>query len=706
MCNTISARARRVALCAVTLGLCGAGLGGVGCTPDPVTAECVIDSDCTDARRNRCSVDGQCFDPSVIDAGRADAGPPGRCEVDPDRDGDGYDDHECGGDDCNDTQAQVHPGAPEICDPADPASLTRDENCNAGDQGLPMDRSPIDEDGDGFVRIACSNGSMAAPVDCDDTQATVHPGALELCDGIDNDCDGVVDDGASEPVFADCDGDGAGTGASSSGCHGTPLDRAECPSGTWVRVMGDCNDTDPLVHPTAADGCPMPDGLDNDCDTRVDEHGTELVYPDCDHDAYPRNDRSEMACAGAPLPAGLSATLGCHAEATWLRATTTFDCNDEQAAINPAAPEACNGIDDNCSGAIDEGLTVGRYRDIDGDGHGAGALVDVCPGTPGYVESSRDCNDNDVMIRPGATERCNGLDDDCNGAIDGFSEACSNTCGTGMRTCTTGAWGGCSATGSRGCSSACGAPGSQSCSGGVWGACGSYGAGPSRSCSPNACGASGTQTCVGESWGACSYTPYSRSCTSCSGRTSGTETCGAGGSWSTCTAATSGTWPGACTNGAWPHNNLVCSSGGTTCVPQGGTLTVNGSALSAAAGCGSASGTSWVVPGTVDSICEVGQFTGSLPHGTYEFRWQYWAEATTCIDGVWIDFNGGTYFAAACGSSGGSWSDCRLASCSSSTGDIVARWTGSGVPNALNLYYRGGFYGHRFQIYSLRITRL
>jgi hypothetical protein len=101
-------------------------------------------------------------------------------------------------------------------------------------------------------------------------------------------------------------------------------------------------------------------------------------------------------------------------------ATQAGDCNDANAAVKPGAAEICNGVDDDCDGSIDEGLTfVTYYTDADGDGYGAGSGSSLCsnPGA-GYVTQGGDCDDANASINPGATETCNGVDDDCDGSID------------------------------------------------------------------------------------------------------------------------------------------------------------------------------------------------------------------------------------------------------------------------------------------------
>jgi len=112
---------------------------------------------------------------------------------------------------------------------------------------------PVDRDGDG----------SAAGDDCDDADASVHPGAAEVCNGVDDDCDGLVDaddpeltDGVSG--YRDADGDGYGAGTELSGCV----------PGVLVPTGDDCDDGGALVNPAAVEVC---DAADQDCDGLVDD---------------------------------------------------------------------------------------------------------------------------------------------------------------------------------------------------------------------------------------------------------------------------------------------------------------------------------------------------------------------------------------------------------------------------------------------------
>ncbi|MBN2797543.1 MAG: hypothetical protein JXX28_00185 [Deltaproteobacteria bacterium] len=276
--------------------------------------------------------------------------------------------------DCDDGDATFHPGAAEE-DCADPA----DYNCD-GSVGY------ADEDGDGFA--ACE--------ECDDTLLAVHPGAVEVCDGVDNDCDGDVDTGAvdARPWYADGDGDGYGAAAS-------VVLACEAPAGA-VADARDCDDSAAGVHPGAAELC---DGVDQDCDGDVDDEATDAStwYADLDGDGAAGTRVVARACA---------APDGYLAQAT--------DCDDLDASAFPGGGEVCDGADNDCDGAIDEEVPDAPlwFTDADGDGHGAGRGQGACEAPQGMVAVGDDCDDSDASAWPGALERCDGVDNNCDTRVD------------------------------------------------------------------------------------------------------------------------------------------------------------------------------------------------------------------------------------------------------------------------------------------------
>ncbi len=195
-------------------------------------------------------------DLSTLDLGGPDAGRRdlGDCV---DADGDGYASHACGGEDCDDADSARYPGAYEVCD-----SAGHDEDCDETTFG------DVDFDGDGAISAACCGflgGAHECGADCDDTRPDVgFRAAQEICDGIDNDCDGLVDEtSAAIPWYRDLDGDGFGDASAP-----TTLSCA-APSGYAV-VPFDCDDRSSAVSPTAPEVC---NGRDDDCDALVDEGG-------------------------------------------------------------------------------------------------------------------------------------------------------------------------------------------------------------------------------------------------------------------------------------------------------------------------------------------------------------------------------------------------------------------------------------------------
>jgi hypothetical protein len=350
--------------------------------------------------------------------------------------------------DCDDADPTRYPGAPEICDGLD-------QDCDADIDEEAIDAIPwyVDDDEDGLgddaaFTIACepSHGRVAAGGDCDDDRADVGTGMPEVCDGVDNDCDALVDHDdpdvlGAAPAFDDVDGDGFGGAGGAWTCFAPP----------WtVTIGGDCDDDDDHVFPGAAEVC---DGVDDDCDGWIDSPdalGATAWYADADGDLWGDDGAVVWACAGLPgevdrggdcddadpavHPLAVErcddlADLDCDGRAGGGDADgdglpSCDDCDDGDPGVHRGAEERCDGVDQDCDGLVDEddaGAYPWRaYADVDGDRYGRdGGWIVWCGGAPpsGYTASAGDCDDADADVFPGAVEQCNRIDDDCDGVI-------------------------------------------------------------------------------------------------------------------------------------------------------------------------------------------------------------------------------------------------------------------------------------------------
>ncbi|MFH1465947.1 MAG: putative metal-binding motif-containing protein, partial [Pseudomonadota bacterium] len=322
------------------------------------------------------------------------------------------------GDDCDDTDGSVYPGYPESYYDG------TDQDCDGNDG---------DADGDGYwnadyeslVRAAggtplpvpsdCgASGTLSCAGDCNDSQLDsyapeVHPDRLEDCaTEDDDDCDGDTNEDhdpgdatGCTVYYIDNDRDSYGTIAGTSLCLCEP----DSTRRYTTLDHSDCDDATATTYPGATEHC---DGVDSDCDGTLDEDDAveaQYWYADTDNDTYGDPAVCDFDCY---VPTGYVAD--------------NTDCDDTRALTNPAATEYCNAHDDDCDGTVDEAdaadaLTWYRDADLDTCGDPAVSLVQ-CDQPAGYVLDASDCDDSDLLVNPGAAERCNGVDDDCNGVVD------------------------------------------------------------------------------------------------------------------------------------------------------------------------------------------------------------------------------------------------------------------------------------------------
>jgi len=275
--------------------------------------------------------------------------------------------HEDG--DCNDDNPLISPNVLELCEPLAAGSQI-DNDCDPTNDTEAMTSYLVDGDRDGWgssaeLILVCGappagfavcqpDGNDGCIEDCDDQRDNIFPGAPEICDGFDNDCDG-------NQAAGDVDDDGDGFPLCALDTAGDPID---------------CDDGNPFVYLGAPELC---DANDNDCDGIV-----PLAELDDDGDGF-------VECTLEPnvinFPNLTTVSAG-------------GDCDDGNLAVNPGASEVdaqgqvvCDFVDNDCSGQV-------HADEFDDDSDGAS-------------ECGGDCNDGLPTVGAGAPELCDGLDNDC-----------------------------------------------------------------------------------------------------------------------------------------------------------------------------------------------------------------------------------------------------------------------------------------------------
>ena len=399
---------------------------------------CANDKDCADLPGSRCAAaqgEGVCLLPELEDCVRGQSCPSmlvcvdlacrATCET---------------ATDCPSEQACTDGYCRQPCTETDDC-VSADECVSGICQPRVLDRNDAgvaDDAGPEMPRDASSDTTAAPPC----------VAAPEICNGLDDDCDGDIDENTDAAGFADRDGDG----------HGDPnAPIRDCATAAALSLLADdCDDSRVDVHGGQPEVC---DEIDNDCDSRVDEGaapttwyrdadgdgfgfaangmttscepptGFSLLDRDCDDADATISPAAEEQCDGRDNDCNGRADFRValdyedtdqdgHADA----ACGGDDCDDNDPSVHPGATELMDGLDNDCDDSTgDQCEAISWFADEDGDGFGTSVAMSSCEPIPGFVIQGGDCNDESVSIYPGAIELCDGADNDCDETIDDFA---------------------------------------------------------------------------------------------------------------------------------------------------------------------------------------------------------------------------------------------------------------------------------------------